>query len=91
MIYVSVAKTSARYRGKLAFLPAASVFKEAQYKDARPTVFFSTHGRQFSSSPIRRVNRLVLATLIPGSIFPIQFSRWKLEPTSMVIFPGEVS
>ena len=41
MIHVSVAKTSDHYRGKLAFLPAASVFKEAQYKDARPTVFFS--------------------------------------------------
>ena len=40
MIHVSVAKTSEDYRGKLAFLPVASVFKEAQYKDARPTVFF---------------------------------------------------
>ena len=40
IIHVRVAKTSEHYRGKLAFLSAASVFKEAQYKDARPTVFF---------------------------------------------------
>ena len=40
IIHVRVAKTSEHYRGKLAFLPAANVFKEAQYKDARPTVFF---------------------------------------------------
>ena len=56
IIHVRVAQTSEHYRGKLAFLPAASVFKEAQYKDARPTVFFfSTRGRRFLSSPIRRV------------------------------------
>ena len=55
IIHVRVAKTSEHYHRKLAFLPAASVFKEAQYKDARPTVFFPTRGRRFSSSPIRRV------------------------------------
>ena len=92
MIYVSVAKTSARYRGKLAFLPAAGVSKKPNISlTPVQQFFFSTRGRQFSSSPIRGVNRLALATLIPGSIFPVQFSRWKLEPTSMVIFPGEVS
>ena len=31
MIYASVAKTSAHYREKLAFLPVASDFKGAQY------------------------------------------------------------
>ena len=31
MIYASVAKTSAHYRGKLVFLPAASDIKGAQY------------------------------------------------------------
>ena len=60
IIHVRVAKTSEHYRGKWAFFPAASVFKEAQYKEARPTVFFfffffSTRSRRFSSSPIRRV------------------------------------
>ena len=77
--------------------PAASVFKEAQYKEARPTAFFF-----FSFQPAAddfQVAQfggysLMLATLIPGipgSIFPVQFSRWKLEPTSMVIILGEVS
>ena len=89
--FMSVLPKLQRYRGKLAFLPATSVFKEAQYKDARPTVFFSTRGRRFSSSPIRRVFALRWQHLIPGSIFPVQFSRWKLEPTSMVISPGEVA
>ena len=55
IIHVRVAKISKHYRGKLAFLSAASVFKEAQYKGARPTIFFSTRGRRFLSSPIRRV------------------------------------
>ena len=32
MIHVSVAKTSEHYCGKSAFLPVASIFKEAQYK-----------------------------------------------------------
>ena len=46
IIHVRVAKTSEHYRGKLAFLPAGSVFKEAQYKDARPTFFFFFNPRQ---------------------------------------------
>ena len=90
IIHVRVAKTSEHYCGKLAFLPAASVFKEAQYKDACPTVFFQPAADDFQVAQFGGYS-LTLATLIPGSIFPVQFSRWKLEPTSMVIILGEVS
>ena len=93
IIHVRVAKTSEHYRGKWAFFPAASVFKEAQYKEARPTAFFFFFQPAADDFQVAQFGgySLMLATLIPGSIFPVQFSRWKREPTSMVIILGEVS
>ena len=40
IIHVRVAKTSEHYRGKLAFLPAASVFKEPNIRTPAQQVFF---------------------------------------------------
>ena len=54
MIYVSVAKTSARYRRKLVFLPAASVCKEVQYKEPAQQFFFQPAADDFQVAQFGR-------------------------------------
>ena len=93
IIHVRVAKTSEHYRGKWAFFLRQASSKKPNIRNPAQQFFFFFFQPAADDFQVAQFGgySLMLATLIPGSIFPVQFSRWKLEPTSMVIILGEVS